>query len=77
MTTFVTAPVQLIAFAPQLQYQEIPSPGVIHQGVAQMGFLQRAVQHNATGNIRQFHNGGSDHAHDVTEACHCEDWLGI
>ena len=50
---------------------------VVHQGAAQVGFLQSAVENDAPGNILQFHNGCTHHERNVPGTIHREDRLGV
>ena len=50
---------------------------VVHQGGPLVGFLEGRVNHNVSANVRELHNGRTDHERNVSRTCYRQDRLGI
>ena len=50
---------------------------IVHQDAAQVGFLQSAVEDDASRDVLQFHDGRAYHERNVSGTVHREDRFGV
>lgn len=61
----------------RLQHREFSGHVIVHQGAAQIGFLQSTVQNNAAGNACQFYDGCAYHERNISGARQGDERFGI